>query len=217
MSGAEDDRLEARDPAGHHRRQVDAQVLSPRGVQPEEAGEERVRAVLETIKRVFPRYGVTPVIVSLPVFDFMLRFYNPYTYTGLRRYRAVPYGKDILRSIDAPLKVCFVEAIMRQTQNVLGFSRSRALFTPNGNGSWLKMWSSLMGRSLRIKLYKEKGLVIPLYRELLEECGKHYPEYYRRMRRAQMSTTAEPKITREHFELLRSMADEIDSQVKKQP
>jgi len=72
-----------------------------------------------------------------------------------------------------------------------------------------------MGRSLRIKLYKEKGLVIPLYRELLEECGKHYPEYYRKMRQVRRSTTIEPKITREHFALLRNMSDEIDSQIKK--
>jgi hypothetical protein len=180
----------------------------------DKAGEERLKSALETVRRIFARHGVAPVIVSVPVFEFMLRFYDPYAYTGLRRYRVSRYGKDILPSIHAPSKLSFIEAILAQTQNVLAASCSRPLFVPNGGVVWLKMWSSLLDRSLRIKLYRDSGSVIPLYERLLGEYDKHYPEYSRAIRDAQTSGAEASKITPQHFELLRSAANEINGRAE---
>ncbi|MGH7801653.1 MAG: hypothetical protein ACREOW_13680 [Thermodesulfobacteriota bacterium] len=171
------------------------------------------KSCIDTIRRVFaPEDKMPIIIVSFCIFKYILRYYNPFEYTGLIRYRTVVYGRDLLSDIQPPDMHIFVRKVVEQTTNVLTFPQSHKLILPPSPDWFLgRELESMVERSLFLKLYLEKGVIRPCHNELLAESQRHYPEDYKKMRELQESTGQfrNETLSREWFRLLKSMANDV--------
>ncbi len=175
-----------------------------------------MKSCIDTIRRVFAQEDKMPIIVSFCIFKYILRYYNPFEYTGLIRYRTVVYGRDLLSDIQPPDMHIFVRKVVEQTTNVLTFPQSHKLILPPSPDWFLaRELESTVERSFFLKLYLEKGVISTCHNELLAESQRHYPEDYKKMRELQESTGQfrNETLSREWFRLLKSMANDIHNYV----
>jgi hypothetical protein len=151
-----------------------------------------------------------PVIASPWIFNYMLRYYEPFKYLGFMRRRRVVLGKDLLRSIQPPDRDAFVNYLFGQTPNVLTFPQGRTFISSQTPDRFLeRQFESMLERSLLLKLYLEKGVVQPLYDELLAECQKHYQGEF-----IQWGALKENKgaiVHQEWFRLLKGIVNDVQS------
>lgn len=167
---------------------------------------------MDLVSRLFAKAGSIPVIVSPSIFEYMLRFYNPFLYTSLVISNGLAYGKDLLPEIQPPGMYHFISKVLQQTANVLTFPQSRAVIClPNPTWFSEVQLESILKRSLFIKLYLEKGVIKRSYGELLAESQSCYPDYYERLK--EITRLRQEALSREAFELLKGIASDIHSSV----
>ncbi len=171
---------------------------------------------IDTIRGVFVQKVAMPAIVSSHIFEYILRFYDPFLYTHLISYGKVVNGKDLLSEIQPPDMYIFIKKVIEQTTNVLTFPQSRALISPlNRHWTLERELESMVERSLCVKLYLEKGGIKPLYSELLGETQKHYPDDYKKLHELKRNTSCSRDrfLIREAFRLLKSIANDIHKSI----
>lgn len=153
-----------------------------------------------------------PAIVSRSMFEYMVRFYNPFLYTHLVLCRKVAFGYDPLPDFEPPELPLFIRRVLEQTPNVLTLLRSRELISP-ANSAWFaeKSFESLVERALCIKLYLENRVIRPWYRELVTECQGYYPQHCEKLREIIESVgyASASSLSGEAFRLLRRLGDDI--------
>ena len=174
-----------------------------------------MKGCIDTVRRVFSQQDKMPIIVSLRIFKYILRHYNPFEYTGLMRFRVVLYGRDLLSDIRPPGMHIFVRKIVEQTTNILTFPQSRKLILPSTDWFLTRELESTVERFFSLKLYLEKGVISTNNNELLAESEMHYPDDYKKMRELQESTGqfSNEMLSREWFRLLKSMANDVHDYV----
>jgi hypothetical protein len=117
------------------------------------------------------------------IFEYMLRYYNPFQYTGLVEHRSLLWGRDVVSDVEPPDKYCFENFLVTKVKNVLHFARNHDLILAEGRevfASTSLTW--VMNTALVIKLYLEKKILIPSYRRAWLEGRQQYPEYEARRR-----------------------------------
>jgi hypothetical protein len=171
---------------------------------------------IDTIRQVFVQKIAMPVIASSCIFEYILRFYDPFLYTNLISYGKIVNGKDLLSEIQSPDMYIFIKKVIEQTTNVLTFPQSRALISPSSR-NWIleRELESMVERSLFVKLYLEKGIIKPLYSELLDETQKHYPDDYKKLNELKKNTSCsrDGSLIREAFSLLKGIANDIHKSI----
>jgi len=168
------------------------------------------------IRRVFARADRMPVIVSESIFNYMLRYYNPFQYTDFVSYRTVVHGKDLLAEIPPPVESSFIHCLMSQTSSSLTFPRRRALIvSPESNGLTHRHLLWALERSLFLKLYLEQGIAEPWYRARIAQCEKYYPTYYQKLEELERDIDGDRTgfDNRKWFKLFRDIADDIHQSV----
>ena len=171
---------------------------------------------LNSIRQVFAKQDINPIIVCSSTFKYMLLFYNPFIYTELIGKRSVPLGMDLLQDIKPPERYFFIKSLVEQTTNVLTFPQDQTLFSPiNLNRFVENKLDGITNRFLFLKLYLEKGLVKPWYNECLAECRKHYPYYYKKISELKMCTEniGNRSLSQELFRLFKGMANDIHNSI----
>lgn len=153
-----------------------------------------------------------PAIVTRSMFEYMVRFYNPFLYTHLVLCRKVAFGHDLLPDIEPPELHLFIRRVLEQTPNVLTLLRSRELIAPT-NSDWFaeKSLESLVERALCIKLYLENRVISPWHSELVTECQRYYPQHCEKLREiiGSVGYASASSLSREAFRLLRRLGDDI--------
>ncbi len=171
---------------------------------------------LNSIRQVFAKQDINPIIVCSSTFKYMLLFYNPFIYTELIDKRSVPLGMDLLPDIQPPERYFLIKSLVEQTTNVLTFPQDQTLFSPiNLNRFVENRLDDITNRFLFLKLYLEKGLIKPRYNECLAECRKHYPNYYKKISELKMCTEniGNGSLSQELFRIFKGMANDIHSSI----
>ena len=167
-----------------------------------------MKGCIDIVSRLFTMTGSIPVIVSPSIFEYMLRFYNPFLYASLVSSNGVAYGKNLLPDIQPPGMFHFISKVLEQTATVLTFPQSHAIVYPP-NPSWFSevQLDSILKRSLFIKLYLEKGVIKLSYGELLAESQSCYPDYYEKLK--EIKGLRDEGLSREAFKLLKGITSDI--------
>lgn len=167
-----------------------------------------IKGCTDMVRRIFAKEDSVLVIASSCIFEYMLRFYNPFLYTDLVRSNRVASGKDLLPDIQPPGMHNFVNKVLEQTATVLTFPQSHAVISlPNPAWFSERQLDSILKRSLFIKLYLEKGVIRPWHNELLAECQSSYPDYYEKLK--EIKDLRDEVLSREAFRLLKGITNDI--------
>ncbi|MCI0618053.1 hypothetical protein L0244_34190, partial [bacterium] len=78
-----------------------------------------VMLCIDSIGRRFAGADKMPIIMSQPILNYMLRYYDPFQYADFVSRGTVAYGEDLLSAIHPPDKVSFVHNSMGQTATAL--------------------------------------------------------------------------------------------------
>lgn len=118
-------------------------------------------------------------IVTFRMFEYLLRFYDPFFYTHLMQNRTLAFGNDAFEQIAAPSIGAFKRCVLDQTVTILPFPTSRTFITCD-NSKWHKGFEvySWLERCLRLKLFLEHGLIPPVHAESLRQSRNHYQSYF---------------------------------------
>jgi hypothetical protein len=161
-----------------------------------------LRSCLETFDKVFFAKHVVPTIVTASMFEYMLRYYEPFEYAHFIAHRKLLYGEDLLSSIQPPSRDSLVFHLLGRVPTLLTFPRSYAV---NSGSSSTRELECMVEQGLIVKLYLEKGIVKPWTKELLGECQKHYPEHCGKL--LQLKETG--RSSQQWFGFLRGLSNEI--------
>jgi predicted nucleotidyltransferase len=171
-----------------------------------------MKPCLNRIWQAFAGADKMPVIVSKSVLTYILRYYDPFQYAEFASLWNVLSGEDFSSEIRPPDKSSFIHKLMQQTATALTFPRSQSLILCQASDGLTQrhvLWN--FEKSLFLKLYLEKGIVEPRYRDRIKQCQRHYPDHYREMEALDRNKDGSRTgfANRKWFKLLREMADDI--------
>ena len=162
-----------------------------------------LKSCINSIRDSFAGQERTPTLITSGIFEYMMRFFDPYLYTHLMKCSRVAMGDDILPGIQPPDPCFFAQKVLYQVPTLLIHSRSEKLILPlDSNRYSEKAFESIINRGLFIKLYLEKGVLCYRYSDLMQETHRNYPDVYERLRKCASSGL-------ESFRLMRSITTDI--------
>jgi hypothetical protein len=125
-----------------------------------------------------------PAIVSKKMFEYMVRFFDPFFYSHLPEDSHLLYGNHPLQDVSPPEISSFIRCIFTQVPNVVAFPQTPELISPDLYSSHSqRRLDSMLEHALFIKLYLEKGLISGKHSELLSASQEHYSEYHQELDR----------------------------------
>ena len=144
-----------------------------------------------------------PLVFTRSVFDYLVRFLDPFLYTHLLHCGSVVFGKAELP--EPPSASSFAHAVLLQSHNILTAPRSREVFPPfdagfiSGRGFEIAVERALFARFLL-----DRGAVSPWFATLTAESEAAFSDEAQRARdiRARGDGTAA-------FQLLRELAADV--------
>lgn len=117
-------------------------------------------------------------VVTFRMFDYLLRYYDPFFYAHLMQNRALAFGSDVFEQIAAPTMGAFIRRLLDQTVTILTFPTSQAFVTCDDpawyGGLEVDSW---MERCLRLKLFLEHGLIPLTHSEWIRQTQNYYQSY----------------------------------------
>lgn len=181
--------------------------------------EPRMKKCVESIRQIFSKMDIMPVIVTPSIFKYIIGIYNPYIYTNLRFKRTVLLGSDLFLDIQPPDTKFFIFNLLDQyTLSLSASPQSQMVFSPSGSSRLTEpKINSIIDRLLSLKLYLEKGIVKPFYTELVAECQKYYPSYYTKIEELKLKTSKNGygSYSIEWFRLLKDMANDVHTSLSR--
>ena len=151
--------------------------------------------------------NASPAIVSKKMFEYLIRFFDPFLYVHLGEYGKLTYGNHPVQDLAAPEISSFIRCVLKQTPNVLAFSQTAELVCPNLYPAHSeRTMDSMLEHALFIKLFAEKGFIKQGYRAMLTASQEQYPEYFQ-----QLEQLKQRGSNLERFKFWRSLAQEVYS------
>ncbi|MCI0603863.1 hypothetical protein L0156_12720 [bacterium] len=165
---------------------------------------------IRVLKRQLGQTSSSIHLVSFKMFDYMLRFFDPFYYTHLMQNRALAFGTDVFEQITAPSMGAFVRCLLDQTVTILPFPTSRAFITCLDPG-WYKQLEvdSWVERCLRLKLFLEHGSIPTLHSDSVRESQHYYQGYFSEYQKLAESFS-KPSL----FRLFRKLTLELHSDLE---
>ncbi len=168
---------------------------------------------VDTIRKVFNKQEIKPIILSFAIFEYYLRVYNPFIYSQFLDGRKVLLGEDLFLKVKQPDYYFYRKSLIEETSNVLLFPQKESLFLPNSIRHFIQNgFNSKVKRGLFLKLYLEKSILEPRFNRCIDECKKSYPQYIQQINdlTSNYRLVNEDQLSFNTYNLLKIFSSEIN-------
>ena len=174
--------------------------------------DEEIIDCAEAIRKKLSKQKIKPIILNKTLFEYLVRFYNPFVYSQLVGARKILLGDDLLLNIKPPDILYFKKALLEETGNVILFPKKHSLISPQKIQPFLlNGFTSDVNRILFLKLFLEKKILKTDFTDGIDECKKNYFDSIKQTEQLinECDSADKKKLSFDTYSLLNNLTEDI--------